>query len=91
MIDITFNMKVFLVMEIFGTFFNNRMIYFIVNICPFILTRKGLPASAICAFHLTDIEKALDGPFKEQSTPNSYWTEATGVPSLRPGQVFRIK
>ncbi|XP_076102256.1 semaphorin-4D-like [Mytilus galloprovincialis] len=50
------------------------------------ITKQGTPASAICAFNLTSIEAALNGPFKNQETDNSYWTEATNVPTPRPGQ-----
>ncbi|XP_052099524.1 semaphorin-2A-like isoform X2 [Mytilus californianus] len=50
------------------------------------ITKQGTPASAICAFNLTSIEAAINGPFKDQATDNSYWAEATNVPTPRPGQ-----
>ncbi|VDI08782.1 Hypothetical predicted protein, partial [Mytilus galloprovincialis] len=50
------------------------------------ITKQGTPASAICAFNLTSIEAAINGPFKNQETDNAYWTVATNVPTPRPGQ-----
>ncbi|CAC5404408.1 unnamed protein product [Mytilus coruscus] len=56
------------------------------------ITKQGTPASAICAFNLTSIEAAINGPFKDQATDNSYWTEATNVPTPRPdnGEVYKL-
>ncbi|XP_052099537.1 semaphorin-2A-like isoform X2 [Mytilus californianus] len=49
-------------------------------------TTTGSSASAICAFNLTSIDTVLDGPFKEQTTVNSFWTEVSTVPTPRPGK-----
>lgn len=51
---------------------------------------NGLPASAICAFEKSEIDRVLNGPFKTQDSDMSFWTEAkaSSVPSPRPGQCY---
>ncbi|XP_063435366.1 semaphorin-2A-like isoform X2 [Mytilus trossulus] len=51
---------------------------------------NGLPASAICAFEKSEIDRVLNGPFKTQDSDMSFWTEAKAstVPSPRPGQCY---
>lgn len=33
---------------------------------------NAIPGSAVCAFRLADVERAFDGAFKEQRTPNNW-------------------
>lgn len=53
----------------------------------FTTNMNGLPASAICAFEKSEIERVFNGPFKQQSSDMSFWTEAkpSSVPTPRPG------
>uniref|UniRef100_A0A0L8G6D4 Semaphorin-2A n=1 Tax=Octopus bimaculoides TaxID=37653 RepID=A0A0L8G6D4_OCTBM len=53
----------------------------------FTTNRNGITASAICAYHWTDIQKVFDGPFKDQNTDTSYWLPVANnqVPAIRPG------
>ncbi|ESO88363.1 hypothetical protein LOTGIDRAFT_126264 [Lottia gigantea] len=48
---------------------------------------NGLTASAICAFSVTEIEKAFNGPFKDQYHNKGNWLPVpeTDVPYPRPG------
>jgi hypothetical protein len=50
---------------------------------------NGLTASAICAFTLTDLNRAFNGPFKGQETTKSNWLPIPDdeVPTPRPGDV----
>ncbi|XP_044300478.1 semaphorin-6A-like [Varanus komodoensis] len=58
-----------------------------VVIAVFTTPSSRIPASAVCAFSLPDIEKVFDGSFKEQKTPHSRWTPVpdSKVPVPRPG------
>lgn len=58
----------------------------------FLIYSNGLPASAICAFEKSEIDRVLNGPFKTQDSDMSFWTEAKAstVPSPRPGQVKKM-
>ena len=58
-------------------------------VCVF-LSSSGIPASALCAFDLSEIEQLFDeSPFKDQETGNSLWLNvaASEVPDPRPGTV----
>ncbi|XP_059149831.1 semaphorin-2A-like [Physella acuta] len=48
---------------------------------------NGYTASAICGFTNTEIDKAFDGTFKEQSTAQSMWLPVSPgeIPTPRPG------
>ena len=61
--------------------------YKIFNLHYLHIFRTGMPASAICAFKLSEIERVFNGPFKTQASSTSIWTQATSVPTPRPGQV----
>uniref|UniRef100_UPI00358FC8EE semaphorin-6A-like isoform X2 n=1 Tax=Myxine glutinosa TaxID=7769 RepID=UPI00358FC8EE len=47
--------------------------------------------SAVCAFHMEEIDRALDGRLQEQRTPDSYWTlvPEDSIPQPRPGTCAR--
>uniref|UniRef100_A0A8C4R012 Semaphorin 6A n=1 Tax=Eptatretus burgeri TaxID=7764 RepID=A0A8C4R012_EPTBU len=47
--------------------------------------------SAVCAFHMEEIDRALDGRLQEQRTPDSYWTlvPEDNIPQPRPGTCAR--
>ena len=49
----------------------------------------GLSGSAVCVFENLEIDKAFDGPFKEQTASTSFWMPVPDnrVPSPRPGRV----
>ncbi|XP_061679193.1 semaphorin-6D-like isoform X2 [Syngnathoides biaculeatus] len=48
---------------------------------------NSIPGSAVCAFHMDDVEKAFSGKFKEQRAGDAPWTAVPedAVPSPRPG------
>ncbi|XP_038624394.1 semaphorin-6C [Tachyglossus aculeatus] len=48
---------------------------------------NSIPGSAVCAFYLDDIERAFEGRFKEQRSPDAAWNPVPEdrVPSPRPG------
>lgn len=52
----------------------------------FLSSREGEEVSAVCVFSLSDINKVLNGPFKELKKSEN-WINADLVPTPRPGQV----
>ena len=51
-----------------------------------VVCREGADVSAVCVFSLADINKVLDGPFKELKKYEN-WINPEPVPTPRPGQV----
>ncbi|XP_060679388.1 semaphorin-6D-like isoform X2 [Hemiscyllium ocellatum] len=48
---------------------------------------NSIPGSAVCGFHMEDIDRVFDGAFKEQRSTDSGWTPVPDerVPTPRPG------
>ncbi|GCC40399.1 hypothetical protein chiPu_0023995, partial [Chiloscyllium punctatum] len=48
---------------------------------------NSIPGSAVCGFHMEDIDRVFDGAFKEQRSTDSGWTPIPDkrVPTPRPG------
>lgn len=55
------------------------------NVTFFLREREEL--SAVCVFSLSDINKVMDGPFKELKKNCENWINPEPVPTPRPGQV----
>lgn len=53
----------------------------------FLSFRESEELSAVCVFSLSDINKVLNGPFKELKKNSENWINPEPVPSPRPGQV----
>ncbi|XP_061387720.1 semaphorin-2A [Musca vetustissima] len=53
----------------------------------FTTSTNGLIGSAVCSFHINEVQAAFNGKFKEQSTSNSAWLPVLNarVPEPRPG------
>lgn len=53
----------------------------------FTTSTNGLIGSAVCSFHINEIQAAFNGKFKEQSSSNSAWLPVLNsrVPEPRPG------
>ncbi|QQP35646.1 Semaphorin2Alike, partial [Caligus rogercresseyi] len=53
----------------------------------FTTSNNGLRGSAICSFHLKDVERVFGGKFKEQRSSTSIWLPVgkSSVPQPRPG------
>ena len=63
------------------------------ELCGFMLTisffvREREELSAVCVFSLSDINKVMDGPFKELKKTCENWINPEPIPSPRPGQVL---
>lgn len=57
----------------------------------FLSFRESEELSAVCVFSLSDINKVLNGPFKELKKNNENWINPEPVPTPRPGQVLNHK
>lgn len=51
--------------------------------------RDQTDISAVCVFSLSDISKAMEGPFKELKKNCENWINHEPVPTPRPGQVLK--
>ncbi|CAD7014434.1 unnamed protein product [Ceratitis capitata] len=53
----------------------------------FTTSTNGLIGSAVCSFHINEVQAAFNGKFKEQSSSNSAWLPVLNsrVPEPRPG------
>lgn len=50
--------------------------------------RESEELSAVCVFSLSDINKVMNGPFKELKKNSENWINPEPVPTPRPGQVL---
>lgn len=57
----------------------------------FLSSRESDELSAVCVFSLSDINKVLNGPFKELKKNSENWINPEPVPTPRPGQVLNQK
>lgn len=54
-------------------------------IFPPLLSRNSIAASAVCAFNLSAITQAFNGPFRYQENPRSAW-----LPTINPTPNFQV-
>nr|XP_056720555.1 semaphorin-6A-like [Euleptes europaea] len=53
----------------------------------FTTSKHSIPGSAVCAYHMLELDKVFSGRFKRQLSPSSMWTPVfdNQVPTPRPG------
>lgn len=56
----------------------------------FLSFRESEELTAVCVFSLSDINKVLNGPFKELKKISENWINPEPVPTPRPGQVLNL-